>query len=50
LKIDLSSPASRGGAPNHRFTTSETTRSQMITEGFMPEGAGPMGVGFCAPL
>ena len=39
----------RGGAPNHRFTTSETTRSQMIAEGFVPEEAGPMGVGFCAP-
>ncbi len=39
----------RGGAPNHRFTTSETTRSQMLAEGFVAEGAGPMGVGFCAP-
>lgn len=38
----------RGGAPNHRFTTSEAVRSQMLGEGFVAEGAG-VGIGFCAP-
>ncbi len=37
----------QGGAPNHRFTTSDTTRAQMIAQGYIAEGAGT-GVGFCA--
>jgi hypothetical protein len=37
-----------GGAPNHRFTTSATVRSQMLAAGWIPEGAG-IGVGFCSP-
>lgn len=38
----------RGGAPNHRFTTSDATRQQMLAQGFVAEGAG-VGVGFCSP-
>lgn len=38
----------QGGAPNHRFTTSEATRQQMLAQGFIAEGAG-IGVGFCSP-
>lgn len=38
----------QGGAPNHRFTTSATTRAAMIAQGFIAEGAGT-GVGFCSP-
>lgn len=38
----------QGGAPNHRFTTSEATRALMIAEGWIPEGRG-VGVGWCAP-
>lgn len=38
----------RGGAPNHRFTTSEATRQAMLSQGYIAEGAG-IGVGFCAP-
>jgi hypothetical protein len=37
-----------GGAPNHRFTTNATVRSQMISAGWVPEGNG-IGVGFCSP-
>jgi hypothetical protein len=37
-----------GGAPNHRFTTSATVRSQMLAAGWIAEGAG-VGVGFCSP-
>jgi streptogramin lyase len=37
-----------GGAPNHRFTTSSTVRSQMISASYVPEGNG-IGVGFCVP-
>ncbi len=39
----------QGGAPNHRFTTSEYTRNAMMAEGWIPEGSGAMGVGFCSP-
>ena len=39
----------RGGAPNHRFTTSEGTRAAMLARGYLPEGAG-IGVGMCAPI
>jgi probable HAF family extracellular repeat protein len=39
----------KGGAPNHRFTAIEAVRSQMIGAGWIPEGAGALGVGMCAP-
>lgn len=38
----------QGGAPNHRLTTSAATRTQMLAQGFVAEGAG-IGVGMCAP-
>lgn len=38
----------QGGAPNHRFTTSDATRQEMLAQGFLAEGAG-IGVGFCSP-
>ena len=38
----------RGGAPNHRFTTNEATRLDMLRDGYIAEGAG-VGVGMCAP-
>lgn len=38
----------QGGAPNHRFTTNPTIRTQMIASGYAPEGAG-IGVGMCSP-
>jgi hypothetical protein len=38
----------QGGAPNHRFTTSATIRTQMIASGYVAEGAG-IGVGMCSP-
>lgn len=37
------------GAPNHRFTNSLTVRSQMLGQGYIPEGSG-IGIGMCAPL
>jgi len=37
-----------GGAPNHRFTTSQVTQLQMIAEGYVREG--PAGVGWCSPV
>lgn len=37
-----------GSAPNHRFTTDAGLRSQMISAGWVAEGAG-IGVGFCSP-
>lgn len=37
-----------GGAPNHRFTTSEAVRAQMVAEGWIAEGRG-IGVGWCSP-
>ncbi|HTS22417.1 MAG TPA: hypothetical protein VMN79_11490 [Casimicrobiaceae bacterium] len=39
----------QGAAPNHRFTTSLATRAKMVETGWVPEGAGPIGVGMCAP-
>ena len=39
----------RGGAPNHRYTTSLTTRAAMISQGWIPEGAGTIGVIACVP-
>ncbi|HTS21133.1 MAG TPA: Ig-like domain repeat protein [Casimicrobiaceae bacterium] len=38
-----------GGAPNHRYTTSLAIRASMMGEGWLPEGAGPIGVGACVP-
>jgi hypothetical protein len=38
----------QGGAPNHRFTTSQTLRAQMLGSGYIAEGAG-VGVGMCSP-
>ncbi len=38
----------QGGAPNHRFTTSLTIRTQMLNAGFVAEGNG-IGVGMCSP-
>ena len=37
------------GAPNHRYTTSMATRLQMIAQGWIPEGAGSLGVIGCVP-
>jgi hypothetical protein len=37
-----------GGAPNHRFTTSDAIRLNMIGDGFIGEGYG-IGVGMCSP-
>jgi len=39
----------QGGAPNHRYTTSLTTRAAMISQGWIPEGAGTIGVIACVP-
>ena len=38
----------KGGAPNHRFTTSLVIRTQMVNLGYVPEGTG-IGVGMCSP-
>jgi len=38
----------QGGAPNHRFTTSEAIQLAMIRDGYQPEGRGT-GVGMCSP-
>lgn len=40
----------RSGAPNHRYTTSANIRSQMVGQGWAPEGAGSLGVIGCVPL
>lgn len=37
----------QGGAPNHRFSTSLEVRAQMLTLGWIPEGAG-LGVSMCS--
>lgn len=34
---------------NHRYTTDETVRTQMMARGYVPEGYGPKGVALCAP-
>jgi hypothetical protein len=39
----------QGAAPNHRYTTSENIRTQMIGQGWIPEGYGPLGVIMCSP-
>lgn len=38
----------QGGAPNHRYTTSLATRSEMVAQGWTPEGSG-IGVIGCVP-
>jgi hypothetical protein len=38
----------KGGAPNHRHTTSFATRADMIAQGWVPAGVG-MGLLGCAP-
>lgn len=38
----------RGGAPNHRYTTSFATRASMVAQGWVPEGNG-IGVIGCVP-
>lgn len=38
----------QGGAPNHRFSTKLAIRAEMLSEGWIAEGAG-VGVGMCAP-
>jgi hypothetical protein len=38
----------QGGAPNHRFTTSQAVRAQMLALGYIAEGSG-IGVGMCSP-
>ena len=35
---------------NHRYTTDPAVRVEMLGRGWIPEGYGPEGVGFCAPL
>jgi hypothetical protein len=37
----------QGGAPNHRYTTELAIRTLMIAEGWLPEGAGKIGVIAC---
>jgi Repeat of unknown function (DUF5648) len=37
-----------GGAPNHRYTTETDVRSEMIAQGWTPEGYG-IGIEFCSP-
>ena len=39
----------QGGAPNHRYTTDPAVRAEMMGMGWIPEGFGAAGVGFCAP-
>ena len=39
----------QGAAPNHRYTTSEATRTQMMALGWIPEGYGELGVIMCSP-
>ena len=39
----------QGGAPNHRYTTDLTVRTQMIAQGWAPEGLGPGAVEMCSP-
>ncbi|HKS90765.1 MAG TPA: hypothetical protein VJQ83_02465 [Tepidiformaceae bacterium] len=39
----------QGGAPNHRYTTSFAIRAAMVAQGWIPEGAGVIGVIACVP-
>jgi hypothetical protein len=38
----------QGDAPNHRFVTSLDDRAQMLAQGWIAEGYGPVGVAMCA--
>jgi len=38
-----------GGAPNHRFVASLDDRAAMLAHGWIAEGYGPLGLGFCGP-
>lgn len=38
-----------GGASNHRFTADLAVREQMLSDGWVPEGLGSMGVAFGSP-
>ena len=40
----------QGAAPNHRYTTSLAIRSQMLTQGWIAEGYGNVGVIMCSPI
>ena len=37
------------GDSNHRYTTAEAVRDQMLAQGYVPEGYGPGAVAMCAP-
>jgi hypothetical protein len=39
----------RGGAPNHRYLTDASVRAQMLGQGWIAEGHGPVGVTMCSP-
>ncbi len=39
----------QSGAPNHRYTTDLNVRTKMLAEGWIPEGAGSVGVIMCSP-
>jgi hypothetical protein len=39
----------QGGAPNHRYTTALDVRNQMLQQGWIPEGYGPLGAIACVP-
>ncbi|MFO1414878.1 MAG: choice-of-anchor D domain-containing protein [Burkholderiales bacterium] len=39
----------QGAAPNHRYTTDLQVRKDMIAKGWIPEGAGDIGVIMCVP-
>ena len=39
----------QGAAPNHRYTTATAIRTQMIAQGWVPEGYGAFGVIMCSP-
>jgi hypothetical protein len=39
----------KDGAPNHRYTTSPATRTQMLGLGWIAEGYGDLGVIMCSP-
>lgn len=38
------------GAPNHRYTNVLAVRNQMLTQGWITEGFGPLGVIACLPI
>jgi len=40
----------RGGAPNHRYTTSLAIRSEMVERGWIPEGHDSLGIVGCVPV